>query len=505
METAWLLGDTPTRAVKAESIRTLSAATTTAERKGAFRHAEVPASVVAAGFTAVAAGLVVAAGFTAVVVAGIGNRSRYATGFKHFETERRHMRRRKLNIDRFHCANLLELAALVIILTCCFPNRSMAQQPGQKTFSSPQEASNALVTAMRNNDEKAMLDILGAGGKQIISSGDETEDAERRANFVQKYQEMSRLVKEPDGTTTLYIGAKNWPTPIPLVNKGDSWYFDTEAAKMEILFRRVGRNEISTIRVCQELVAAEKNYDSTQHEYARTIFSDEGQHNGLYWKAVNGEPQSPVGPLVASAVAEGYAKGQDGPPTPYRGYYFHLLMRQGGSAPGGEKSYIVGGKMTGGFAFVAYPAEYRSSGVMTFIVGDDGVVYQKDLGTKSDVIAKTMTEYNPDSSWRNANEHQEQTGGGQLLSQVGTITAVQTYQDSSSNPSATSYKVSLRVGNTVYTVVHTPRSGTDIGQYAVGRALVVLIGDGTITYNDILGNSNEVAILSRTTVPAQGN
>jgi hypothetical protein len=415
------------------------------------------------------------------------------------------MRRTKLNIDKFHCANLLELAALAILLTCCFPNRSMAQQPGQKTFSSPQESANAFVTALRSNDEKAMLDILGPGGKQIISSGDETEDAESRANFVQKYQEMNRLVKEPDGTTTLYIGAKNWPTPIPLVNKGDSWYFDTDAGKMEILFRRVGRNEIWATRVCQELVAAEKNYYSTQqHEYARSIYSDEGQHNGLYWKAADGEPQSPIGPLVASAVAEGYAKGQNGPATPYRGYYYHILTRQGTNAPGGAKSYIVGGKMTEGFAFVAYPAEYRSSGVMTFIVGDDGVVYQKDLGPKTDVIAKAMTKFNPDSSWRKADEQQGQTGG-QPLWQVGTIIAKQPYQVSPSNPSATSYKVSIRVGNTVYTVVHTPPPGTDIGQYAIGRVLVVLIGDGTITYNDVLGNSHEVAVLSRTTVTAQGN
>ncbi|MGC1977290.1 MAG: DUF2950 family protein [Candidatus Sulfotelmatobacter sp.] len=170
----------------------------------------------------------------------------------------------KLEIDKFHWANLLELAALAILLAWCFPTCSMAQQPGQKTFSSAQEASTAFVTALRNNDEKAMLDILGPGGKQIISSGDGIEDAESRADIVQKYQEMNRLVKQPDGTTTLYIGATNWRSPIPLVNKGSSWYFDTEAAKAEILFGRVGRNEISTIRVCQELVAAEKEYYSMQ-------------------------------------------------------------------------------------------------------------------------------------------------------------------------------------------------------------------------------------------------
>ena len=210
----------------------------------------------------------------------------------------------------------------------------MAQQPGQKTFSSAEEASNALVTAAQNNDEKAMLEILGPEGKQIVSSGDEAEDAENRANFVQRYQEMHRLVKEPDGTTILYIGAHNWPTPIPLVSKGNSWYFDTEAGKKEILYRRIGRNELSAIRVCQELVAAEKEYLAQHKEYAQKIFSDEGQQNGLYWKAANGEPQSPIGPLVASAVAGGYAQSQDGAPTPYRGYYFHILDGSGKEWPG---------------------------------------------------------------------------------------------------------------------------------------------------------------------------
>ena len=324
------------------------------------------------------------------------------------------MRRTKLNIDKFHWGNLSKLAAVAILLTGCLPTRSMAQQRGQKTFSSAEEASNALVTAAQNNDEKAMLEILGPDGKQIVSSGDEAEDAESRANFVQRYQEMHRLVKEPDGTTILYIGAKNWPTPIPLVNKGKLWYFDTDAGKKEILYRRVGRNELSAIRVCQELVAAEKEYYSTQHnEYALKIFSDEGQHNGLYWKAAEGEPQSPIGPLVAWAVARENAKSQGGGPVPYRGYYFHTLKGQGKNGPGGAKNYIVDGKMTQGFAFVAFPAEYRSSGVMTFIVNEDGVVYQKDLGQKTYVLARAMKEYNPDASWQKAEEQQEQTAGEQ--------------------------------------------------------------------------------------------
>ncbi len=324
------------------------------------------------------------------------------------------MRRTKLDFDRFHGANFPKLAAGAILLMACLPTGSIAQQEGQKTFSSPEEAANALVSAAQNNNEKAMLEILGPDGKQIVSSGDETEDTQGRANFVERYQEMHRLLKEPDATMILYIGAKNWPTPIPLVNKGNSWYFDTEAGKKEILFRRIGRNEISTIRVCQELVAAEKEYHSTQHtEYAQKIFSDEGQHNGLYWKAAERETQSPIGPLVASAVAEGYAKTRDGAPTPYRGYYYYILTRQGKNAPGGAKNYVVNGKMTGGFAFVAYPAEYRSSGVMTFLVGEDGVVYQKDLGKKTEVLAKSMKEYNPDSSWQKAEDQQEETAGEQ--------------------------------------------------------------------------------------------
>jgi len=324
------------------------------------------------------------------------------------------MRRTKLSTDKFHWANLPELAAVAILLTGCVSILSVAQQPGQKTFSSAEEASNALVTAERSNDEKALLDILGSDGKQIVSSGDEAEDAQSRANFVEKYREMHRLVKEPDGTTTLYIGAKNWPTPIPLVDKGNVWYFDTDAGKKEILYRRIGRNEMSTIRVCQELVAAQKEFSSTQHnEYAQKIFSDEGQHNGLYWKASAGEAASPIGPLVASAFANGHAKNQDGAPTPYRGYYYLILTRQGKNGPGGAKSYVVNGKMTEGFAFVAYPAEYRSSGVMTFLVNQDGVVYEKDLGKKTDVHAKSMKEYNPDSSWQKAEEQQEGTADQQ--------------------------------------------------------------------------------------------
>ena len=323
------------------------------------------------------------------------------------------MRQTKLKCKASELSDLLKIAALATLLACLAAG-SAAQQKGQKTFSSPEEASAALVAAAQNNDEKAMLEILGPDGKQIVSSGDPTEDAENHANFARRYQQMHRFVKEPDGSVTLYIGAENWPSPIPLAMKGNLWFFDTEAGKREILFRRIGRNELSAIMVCRELVAAQKEYYATQrNEYARQIFSDEGQHNGLYWKASDGEPQSPIGPLVASAVAEGYNKGQAGPPTPYRGYLFHVLTRQGKKVSGAAKSYIVNGKMTEGFAFVAYPAEYRSSGVMTFIVDQDGVVYQKDLGKKTEALGKSLHEYNPDSSWSKAEEEPAQTASGQ--------------------------------------------------------------------------------------------
>ncbi len=324
------------------------------------------------------------------------------------------MLRTKLRFDRLPGSDLPKLAVAALLLTGCLSVRSMAQQSGQKTFSSAEEASNALFVATRNNDEKAMLEILGPEEKQIVSSGDDTEDSNNRAIFVKKYEEMHRLLREPDGTVTLYIGAENWPTPIPLVNKGTVWYFDTGAAKKEILFRRIGRNEMSTIVVCRQLAAAQKEYYASQHnEYAQKIFSDEGQHDGLYWKAADGEPKSPIGPLVAFAVAEGYPKDQNGAPTPFRGYFYHILTRQGKAAAGGAKNYIVNGKMTVGFAFVAYPAEYRSSGVMTFIVGADGVVYQKDLGKKTEAHAKGWTEYNPDSSWQKVEEQAEDTADNQ--------------------------------------------------------------------------------------------
>jgi len=306
--------------------------------------------------------------------------------------------------------SVVNAAAMVLIAAGCLPASSSGQESGQKTFASPGAAATALVAAVRSGDPNAMLEVLGARARRLVSSGDPAEDADDRTNFVKRYEQMHRLVSEPDGTTTLYIGAANWPLPIPLVHTGETWWFDTAVGTREILYRRIGRNELSAIRVCEQLVAAQKEYYSVQHAYARRIFSAAGAHDGLYWSAGDGQAKSPIGPLVAQAVATGNEGDRSGTPVPYRGYYYHALTSQGSHAPGGGRSFSVNEKVTG-FAFIAYPAEYRSSGVMTFIVGEDGVVYEKDLGKKTDRIARAMSEYEPDPSWRKTDEEPEEAAG----------------------------------------------------------------------------------------------
>ena len=321
------------------------------------------------------------------------------------------MRVENMSLGVADCGGFMRMAAAAILLTGLFVSPSLAQQGGQKTFASPAEATKALYAAAKNNDEKAMLDLLGPDGKEIISSGDEAEDAHSRAEFVKRYEEMNRLVKEPDGSVSLYIGAHNWPCPIPLVNKGNMWYFDSATGRREIMFRRIGRNEISAIHVCRELAAAQKEYYSQQHnEYAQRIHSEEGKHDGLYWKTAETDPKSPIGPLVAQAVSGDENKSRGTEPVPFRGYYFHILTRQGKNAAGGAKSYLVDGKMSG-FAFVAFPAVYRTSGVKTFLVSEDGVVYEKDLGKKTETLAISMREFNPDSSWQKAEAEQQAAAG----------------------------------------------------------------------------------------------
>lgn len=324
------------------------------------------------------------------------------------------MRRTNLKMDNFDRTTFPKLVVFAAILLVFFPAISRAQQQGEKTFASAEEASQALFTAAQANDDKAVLEVLGPEGRKIISSGDIAEDEESRSNFVQKFQVMHRLVQEPDGTTTLYIGAENWPSPIPLVNKGDAWYFDTEAGKHEILFRRIGKNELSAIQVCEELVAAEKDYFTKENNvYAAKFVSDEGKHNGLYWLGTDNQFESPIGPLVANAGSEGgVAPGLQSGPVPFRGYYFRILESQGKHAPGGPLDYVSDGKMIKRFGFVAYPAAYRDSGVMTFMVAQDGVVYEKDLGKQTEGRAKAIKAYDPDPSWTRS-EKPEQSADNQ--------------------------------------------------------------------------------------------
>lgn len=297
-------------------------------------------------------------------------------------------------------------AAVFCLVMALAPVSTTAQQSGQQTFASAGKASRALLAALKADDEPTLLKILGSDAKSVVSSGDPVEDKDNRAEFVKKYEQMHRLVMEPNGETTLYIGAENWPTPIPLAHKGNAWYFDTAAGKQEILYRRVGRNELAVIQVCHELVDAEKQYygqphdGNSMHAYAEKFMSDPGKQNGLYWEVSAGETESPIGPLVAEASAMGYST--DHKAQPFHGYYFRILKAEKGA--GGTKSYIQNGKMIGGFAFLAYPAEYRSSGVMTFIVDQDGIVYEKDLGKRTPILTKTLAAYSHDGSWRTADQ-----------------------------------------------------------------------------------------------------
>jgi Protein of unknown function (DUF2950) len=295
---------------------------------------------------------------------------------------------------------LIVLVTLVFALTMTvFP----AQAPQkQETFKSPGQAVQAMYEAARNNNTDELMRIFGPEAKDVLSSGDPAADAQDRQKIARKYAEMHRLVNDQD-TVKLYVGAENWPFPIPLVKKNGVWSFDTAAGKKEVLYRRIGRNEFATLDVLGELVEAQKEYHSvprdgaTVKQYAQKFFSDSGRQNGLYWKTAEGEPASPIGPLVAEA-SKTYTRAKEGP-TPFHGYYYSMLQAQGKSAPGGTMSYMSNGKMIRGFAIVAYPATYRNSGVMTFIVGADGMIYEKDLGPQTASTARSMTLFNPDKTW----------------------------------------------------------------------------------------------------------
>lgn len=296
------------------------------------------------------------------------------------------------------------LASVAVLLMVLGHARlSFAQQSAPKTFASPGEASSALFQAVQKDDEQTLQAILGAG-KDVTSSTDAVEDKLERDGFVQKYQEMHRLVHEPDETTVLYIGAENWPFPIPLVSQKGRWHFDSEAGSKEILCRRIGGNETMTVGAFRLLVLAQKEHLARSRDaepvptYAIRFIGVKGAYNGLDWKTDGAVPEALVN---AGTSDEAHASNSA---IPYYGYYFRLLTAQGKHAPGGPRSYVSDGKMTGGFAFIAYPAEYRSSGVKTFIAGPDGVVYEKDLGTASTKIATSMTQYDPGPGWHVAEQ-----------------------------------------------------------------------------------------------------
>jgi hypothetical protein len=315
--------------------------------------------------------------------------------------------RRKLFMGLFGLGVMIALATLV-----AGPNwHAAAAEIGQKNFESPEEAVKALINAVRGDDTKELLTIFGPAGKEIIFSGDEVADKEGRKRFVKAFDEMNKLVNESDKKIILYVGNEDWPLPIPLIRKGKNWFFDTKAGKEEMLNRRIGRNELNAIQVCLAIVDAQREYALKDRnsdkvlEYAQRFISEKGKKDGLYWEARQGEEESPLGPLVAKAVKEGYGQRKSGDkPTPYHGYYYKMLKAQGKNAPDGAYDYVVKGKMIGGFALVAYPAEYGNSGVMTFVVNHDGVVYQKDLGEETEKIAAAMKKYDPDKTWKKAEE-----------------------------------------------------------------------------------------------------
>ena len=304
------------------------------------------------------------------------------------------------------------VAFSALLLACLFvlPFASAEDSATQQVFPTPYAAASALVAADKADDMKALSSILGPDADQVLSSGDPVADKNARDDFVRRYQEMHRLAYDDQGRVVLYVGAGNWPVPIPLVKKNGGWVFDTAAGKDELLFRRIGRNELFTIKVLEDLADAQAEYASEARDgestgqFARKILSDNGKQNGLYWETTQGQPESPIGPLVASATAEGYKKDSGVNPTPFHGYYYKVLTRQGKNAPGGAKNYLVNGRMTDGFAFLAYPAEYRASGVMTFMMNRDAVIVQKDLGADTGKLASAIAEFNPDKTWQEVDE-----------------------------------------------------------------------------------------------------
>jgi hypothetical protein len=303
------------------------------------------------------------------------------------------------------------LTVLAVIPLSCLA--APAPPAGAERFPTPDQAAKALLDAARSGDHDRIAAVFGARHAELLSSGDEIEDQNNRATFVAEAEEKMSVEKAGENRATLRVGKANWPFPIPLVKNGGGWWFDAEQGREEIIDRRIGRNELSALSVINGYLEAQFEYADVDRdgdevaEYAQKLWSEPGKFDGLYWEAEPGQPQSPLGPLVAAARAEGYgAKGATDRPSPYHGYYYRILTRQGSRASGGKYDYIINGNMIAGFGLVAFPAEYGSSGVMTFIVSHQGRIYQKDLGPKTGELAAALKEYDPEAGWERV-----ETGG----------------------------------------------------------------------------------------------
>ncbi len=297
---------------------------------------------------------------------------------------------------------LMRVSTVLLMLAAS----AAAEASSPRDFGTPEEAAKALVDAAGAADAAGLAALFGSDGSDIIDSGDPVDDANDRKAFVDLAAQRLEIERIGDGQAVISLGEKDWPFPIPLTRRGDRWVFDVVQGREEILDRRIGRNELHVLRVMDAYLQAQAEYASEDRdgdqvaEYARKLRSEPGKFDGLFWETAENEPASPIGPLVADARAEGYRAGNTGKPIPYHGYYYRILTRQGAAAPGGKYSYIINGNMLAGLGLLAFPAEYGASGVMTFIVNQQGKIYQRDLGAKTELIAGAITEYNPDSSWQ---------------------------------------------------------------------------------------------------------
>lgn len=298
---------------------------------------------------------------------------------------------------------LLRIFTYVSLIASMFSFATTSTASAEQSFKTADAAVDALVSAARSNDRKALMEILGRGSSDIVSSGDPVADTASYQRFVSAYDAKHQLSMEGDNKAIMIIGQEDYPFPIPIVRENGTWRFDTGAGREEIIYRRIGANELDTIQTSLAYVDAQNDYAEKDRTgagkgvYAQHMVSSPGKKDGLYWPDVQGEDQSPLGELAAEAAKQGYRVGAGR--IPYHGYYYKILTKQGAAAPGGELDYVVNGKMIGGFALVAYPAQYRNSGVMTFIVNHNGQVYQKDLGPHTTAIVEKMTSFNPDKTW----------------------------------------------------------------------------------------------------------